>query len=81
MKKLDAVKARLYSEMSKSPYFGADSHELCMAHDFLQGVKSEIESCMVLVKDPRLDGSKIELMGFNVVIDDSLNEFEFRLKP
>ncbi|HCF3716541.1 TPA: hypothetical protein NID03_003050 [Pseudomonas aeruginosa] len=80
MKHLDMVKAQLYEEMSKSPSFGAYSHELHMANSFLMGIKSEIESCTPMIHDPRLESTKIELMGFNVVIDDSLKEFEFRLR-
>lgn len=80
MNHLDLIRQRLLEKHKASPAFIEGAHELLMSSSFLIGVKRDIEALMPIIKDPALDDGKIELMGFNVIIDDSLKDFEFRIK-
>lgn len=80
MNNLDQIYRRLLEMQNTKPAFSEKSHELLMSNSFMMGVMRDVGAMMPIIKDPALDGGKIEIMGFGVVIDDSLADFEFRIK-
>jgi hypothetical protein len=80
MKYLDQIREALHEKKHTSYDFNDRTHDLHMNSDFLLALKCEVEALMPLMSDPGLDRRKTEVMGFNVVLDDSLNSFEFRVR-